>query len=210
MKNSILLASIFGLFIAVVACKKNETKSKTETTEVSNETKSEAAYSLKTAIHDINFIAYKTTAKVAVNGWFKKVDIVSGGEGATIKDAINNTQFSIPVTSIKTNDTSRDYKIRKFFFDVMVGTSAITGKFLIKDSSTGEVNLTMNGETKTVPFTYTISGNVFKMQSTIDINDWNAGSALASLNTVCKDLHTGADGVSKTWSEVALNITSTF
>jgi hypothetical protein len=33
---------------------------------------------------------------------------------------------------------------------------------------------------------------------------------LASLNKVCEALHTGSDGVSKTWSEVTLNITSEF
>ena len=44
----------------------------------------------------------------------------------------------------------------------------------------------------------------------MDVNNWNAGKALASLNEVCKLLHTGADGISKTWSEVTLDITSSF
>ncbi|PIX14178.1 MAG: hypothetical protein COZ74_03760, partial [Flavobacteriaceae bacterium CG_4_8_14_3_um_filter_31_8] len=68
----------------------------------------------------------------------------------------------------------------------------------------------MNGEVQNVPFTYTILDKTFNMQATIDVNKWNASAALASLNKVCEDLHKGADGVSVTWSEVALNITSTF
>jgi hypothetical protein len=48
------------------------------------------------------------------------------------------------------------------------------------------------------------------MKATMNVNDWNASAALASLNKVCLDLHRGADGVSKTWSEVTLDITSTF
>jgi hypothetical protein len=68
----------------------------------------------------------------------------------------------------------------------------------------------MNGETKDIPFTYTIVDKIFNMQTTIDVNNWNASAALASLNKVCEDLHKGSDGVSVTWSEVALNITSTF
>ena len=48
------------------------------------------------------------------------------------------------------------------------------------------------------------------MKATMDITKWNAVEALNSLNIACKDLHKGADGVSKTWSEVALNIKSTF
>ena len=33
---------------------------------------------------------------------------------------------------------------------------------------------------------------------------WDALEALASLNEACKVLHTGADGVSKTWEDVAI------
>ena len=32
----------------------------------------------------------------------------------------------------------------------------------------------------------------------------NALDALASLNKACYDLHTGSDGVSKTWEDVAI------
>ncbi|MFT5582308.1 MAG: hypothetical protein ACI9G9_001573 [Psychromonas sp.] len=31
---------------------------------------------------------------------------------------------------------------------------------------------------------------------------------MAALNTICKDLHTGDDGVSKLWSEVDLNFST--
>ena len=48
------------------------------------------------------------------------------------------------------------------------------------------------------------------MKATMNVTNWNASDALSSLNKVCIDLHRGADGVSKTWSEVGLNITSTF
>jgi hypothetical protein len=68
----------------------------------------------------------------------------------------------------------------------------------------------MNGITQKVPFTYTIIGKSFNMKATMNVTNWNASDALSSLNKVCIDLHRGADGVSKTWSEVGLNITSTF
>ena len=41
-------------------------------------------------------------------------------------------------------------------------------------------------------------------------SNWNAKSSLDSLNLICKELHKGLDGISKTWSEVAINISSTF
>ena len=169
-----------------------------------------AAFVVENAKNDINFTAYKTTEKVAVGGKFTRVDVISGGEGASVKEAIHNTEFSIPVTTLATKDSSRDYKIRKFFFGVMENTDLLKGKLLINDETTGTAKITMNGETKDVPFTYTIKDKIFNMKATIDVNDWNASAALAKLNEVCKLLHTGADGVSKTWSEVALDITSSF
>ena len=169
-----------------------------------------APFALKYAKNDIHFTAYKTSEKIPVGGQFSEIEIVSGGTGNSVKEAINNTEFSIPVSSILTKDSSRDYKIKKFFFGVMSNTDLLSGKLLISDGSNGIAKITMNGETKHVPFTYTIVDKIFNMQATIDVNNWNASAALASLNKVCEDLHKGSDGVSVTWSEVALNITSTF
>ena len=40
----------------------------------------------------------------------------------------------------------------------------------------------------------------------MDLKNWNAIDALNALNKVCFDLHKGADGVSKTWEDVAIEI----
>ena len=61
--------------------------------------KATAAFSVANAKNDIKFFAYKTTEKVGVAGWFKKVNVTSGGEGNSVKEAINNTEFSIPRSS---------------------------------------------------------------------------------------------------------------
>jgi len=208
MKRIKILSILFIVAVSMYSCKSDK---KTDTTqEAPIVAKKTAPFSLEKAKNEINFVAYKTTDKVPVGGQFKKVNIVAGGEGNSIKEAINNTQFSIPVSSIFTKDTSRDYKIKKFFFGIMDHTKLLSGKLILTDDANGIAEIKMNGITEKVSFTYTIVGTVFNMEATMDITKWNASAALASLNTVCKDLHKGADGVSKTWSEVALNITSTF
>lgn len=211
MKKVFTVAVLVVLALNFSACKseKKPDYSKETTNEVVKK-KSTAPFAVKNAKNEINFTAYKTTDKVPVGGQFKKVDVISGGEGNSVKEAIHNTEFSIPVSSIFTKDTSRDYKIKKFFFGVMDKTKLLSGKLVIENDSIGYTNLKMNGITKKVPFSYTIEGRIFSMEATMDVNNWNALEALNSLNTVCKDLHKGADGVSKTWSEVALNITSKF
>ncbi len=193
---------------ALVSCKSEAKKETQEKKEVQVEKK--AAFSLSEADNQINWTAYKTTEKAPVKGQFKKVNITAGGEGDTAKEAINNVEFSIPISSIFTKDTSRDFKIKKFFFGIMDKTELLSGKLILENDSLGYANLTMNGVTNKLPFKYTIKGKVFNFSGEMKISDWGADKALASLNEACKDLHKGADGVSKTWDDVAINITSVF
>lgn len=172
--------------------------------------KSDAAFVLKDATNSIQWTAYKTTEKVPVKGKFTKVSITAGGEGNSVKEAINNAEFSIPISSIFTSDSSRDYKIRKFFFGVMENTKLLSGQLVIENDSLGYANITMNGITNKLPFNYTIEGKAFSMQTKMDVLNWNAQNSIDSLNAICRDLHKGLDGVSKTWAEVAIDITSTF
>lgn len=208
MKKIIYSLLVVFTINTVVSCK-SETKKETS---VKEEVKVEkkVAFSLQEADNQINWTAYKTTDKAPVNGQFKKVNITLGGEGNTAKEAINNTEFSIPVSSVFTKDTSRDFKIKKFFFGIMDKTELLSGKLVLENDSLGYANLTMNGVTNKLPFKYTINGKVFSLSGNMKITDWKADKALASLNEACKDLHKGADGVSKTWDDVAINITSTF
>jgi hypothetical protein len=192
------------------ACKSDVKKeeSKTDGVEITN--KSDLSFSVARAKNEINFTAYKTSEKVPVGGQFNEVNVLSGGEGNSVKEAINNTEFSIPVSSIFTKDTSRDLKVKTYFFGMMADTELLSGKLMITDDVNGIAEIKMNGVTQNVPFTYTIVEKTFNMKATMDVNNWNASAALESLNKVCFDLHKGTDGVSKTWSDVALNITTTF
>ena len=204
---------IYSLFVLVTintlfSCKSEEKKEIIVKKEAKTAVK--PAFALQDADNKINWTAYKTTEKIPVNGQFQKVTITTNGEGNTIKEAIHNTEFSIPVSSIFTKNSGRDFKIKKFFFGVMDNTKLLSGKLIIENDSIGYADITMNGLTKKLPFTYGVNGKVFNLKGSLKITDWNASKALASLNEVCKDLHKGTDGVSKTWDEVAINITSTF
>ncbi|MEO9570450.1 MAG: YceI family protein [Polaribacter sp.] len=207
MKKVIILILVVAFNFSSCKTEKKPDYSKENTEDVKRIV---SAFSVEKAKNEINFTAYKTTDKIPVGGQFKKVNIISGGEGNTIREAINNTEFSIPVKSIFTKDTSRDFKIKKYFFGVMSDTKLLSGKLIIENDSIGYTNIKMNSVTEKVPFNYTIQGNVFSMNATMDISNWDAIKALNSLNLICKDLHKGADGVSKTWREVALNIKTTF
>jgi len=74
------------------------------------------SHSLKKSDNKINFTAYKTTEKVPVKGMFKTLKVTKGGEGNSIKEALNGVEFRIPIGSIETNDSGRNVKIQNFFF----------------------------------------------------------------------------------------------
>lgn len=201
-KLSTLALALFVAF-QLTSCgsdKKEEKKDK----------KSDAAYVLSDAKSKVEWTAYKFTEKTPVKGQFRKVNITAGGEGNTIKEAINNAEFSIPISSVFTLNTDRDYKIQKFFFGIMKDPELLSGKLMIENDSVGHAHLTMNGVTSKLPFKYAIDGKTFSMSTTMDVVNWNAQASIDSLNAICKDLHKGLDGISKLWSEVAIDINTTF
>lgn len=199
-KISILLLAI--TLSAFVSCK--EEKKETTTTE---DVKTTKQFVVKPEATSVKWTAYKTTDKVGVNGEFTTVKF-DNKSGATLEEALNNLSFSIPVSSLFTNDATntRDAKIKNSFFGSMIDTDLISGTLKYKDSKY-VASLTMNGVTHDLPLEVGIEDERrVTLKGTMDLNNWNAIEALNALNKVCFDLHKGADGVSKTWEDVAIQI----
>lgn len=193
MKKIALLLLTITLTFGIQSCKKKE------------QTK-ETAYTIDANKTDINWTAFKTTDKVPVKGKFTKLTIEAPHKGSTIKEALNNTTFSIPVSSIFSNNPDRDNKLKTLFFGVMKNTSLLSGTLMITDDMSGYVDFTMNGVTEKLPFAYTITDKVASIKTIMNTDSWQAQAALNSLNEACFALHKGSDGVSKTWSDVAIDI----
>ncbi len=101
MKDIIKFAFSLILVFQFTACN-SEKKETLKTTKV--EKKSTAAFVLNDANNSVEWTAYKTTEKVPVKGKFTKVEVISGGEGNSVKEAIHNAEFSIPISSIFTSN----------------------------------------------------------------------------------------------------------
>lgn len=199
-KISILLLAI--TLSVFVSCK--EEKKETTTTE---DVKTTKQFVVKPEATSVKWTAYKTTDKVGVNGEFTTVKF-DNKSGATPEEALNNLSFSIPISSLFTNDATntRDAKIKNSFFGSMIDTDLISGTLKYKDSKY-VASLTMNGVTHDLPLEVGIEDERrVTLKGTMDLNNWNAIEALNALNKVCFDLHKGADGVSKTWEDVAIQI----
>lgn len=203
MKPFKILAIILS-FTCILACK-NEKKDTDTTSETPTENVEQ--YVVKPEGTSVKWTAYKTTEKKAVGGEFATLKF-NNKSGVTPQEALNNLEFSIPVSSLMTKDVGRDAKIKASFFGAMLDTDLITGKIKYFNNKCS-AELTMNGVTTDLPLDVTITDERrVKMTGVINLKDWNALDALASLNKVCFDLHKGSDGVSKTWEDVAVEIST--
>ncbi|EIA07947.1 YceI family protein [Flavobacterium frigoris] len=204
MKNLKLIALGMILFTAV-GCK--DSKKSTEDKTAESQT-TEGTYTVINDSTKVSFTAYKTTDKAAVGGIFKEITLTDTEEGKTAFEALNGTKFSIPVSSLFTNDATgtRDPKILKFFFGVMKNTELISGEFKVVGENTCSIDVTLNGKTANIPLQVTNNSDTsLSFDGVMNLENWDGLAAVASINKACEALHTGADGVSKTWSEVAVH-----
>ena len=197
MKKIINFSLIVILSMTIFSCAKEKKHQEKPLTE--------ASYSIDAEKSSVQWIGYKTTDKVAVKGTFKEINILEMNSGKTAAASLEGLEFEIPVSSIYSKDTIRDGKLKRLFFGVMENTLNLKGKFSVKDESNGNIALSMNGLTKDLPFTYDMSKDTIMINATMDLNIWETQNALASIHEACLELHTGADGVSKTWDEVGLS-----
>ncbi|WP_196886711.1 YceI family protein [Aureivirga sp. CE67] len=203
MKKRILIGCLFAATLtSFVACK-NEVTKKVEGE--NTEQREESNVQLDPSKTKITWTAYKTTEKKPVSGTFKEITISNNNKATNVREALNGAHFSIPVSSIYSKDSIRDSKLQKFFFNVMENTELLSGDITVENDSMGYIALKMNGMSEKLPFHYVAENkDNAELHATLDLNKWNAQAAVEALNKACFDLHKGADGVSKTWSEVTI------
>ena len=197
MKKFALIA--FAISIFAVSCKKEE---KVETP--AEETVVETGLKIISDSTKVNWTAYKTTDKVAVGGSFTEIELKDTKQGETPQQVLEGARFSIPVSSLFTNNPERDAKLKEFFFMIMKDPDFLAGEIHSKEGNT-TLLLTLNGITKEVAVETSFENNKFTVTGTLNLEDFGAQDALASINKACFDLHKGPDGVSKTWSEVGIS-----
>jgi len=196
MKKIILYSTVI-LMLMAISCKDKKTEPL--------QNKFDLNYSIDLENTVLNWTAYKTTDKIPVKGVFEEVKIKNDRASASVIGILDGLEFEIPVSSIYSKDSIRDWKLKEYFFGVMKNTLKLTGKFHAEENGKGKISLTMNGLTNDLPFTYEVKGDEIEVNATMDLDTWQAQYAIESLNVVCYDKHKAADGISKTWSEVTIN-----
>lgn len=165
------------------------------------------AFKIQNASTTIEWTAFKTTSKIPVYGSFENVEITTDSEGSTIKEAIQDTAFSLPIADLLAE--GKEYNVINYFFGAMSNPNTITGNIHL-DETTGYINLTMGGVTGKLDFDYTIVDQKFSLNATMNLDEWETSSAIESLHAVCNFMHAGSDGVLKLWNEIPIEASIDF
>ncbi len=159
---------------------------------------------------DVTWKAYKTLAKIGVGGKFTSVEYTPASlEGKNFKELFIGSKVKIDKFKISTGNEGRDETLVKMFFDKLKG-DYIEAKIVdIKATTKHEkgkprkgvvkVEISMNGKRVVVPMNYIYDRGDFRAKGTIDLFDFSAFKALASINKACFNLHEG-----KTWNDVEI------
>jgi hypothetical protein len=164
-------------------------------------------YSYQHDSTSVKWTAYKFTEKVGVSGSFDEMEVTGTlAEEMTLVNVFGSAGFNIPVSSTNSLVPDRDMKIKEHFFGTMNATDSISGRVVSITEEGAQVEITMNDQTRSVDMDVIINGSELKLESVIQLSDWDALASVDALNKICHDLHIGADGVSKLWPEVKLEI----
>ena len=210
MKKLILPFAVFAAF-TITSCGGEKTTTE-EHSEATTEDICFYAYD-EVAGAQVHWTAFKTSEKKPVGGQFNQVNVTVGEKSTKITDVLKTIKFNIPTASTNSANEDRDAKLINSFFGAMDATDLIIGQAKNaegdNESGTCTFYLTLNNVEKEVILNYTVEDAALKLTGEIDLVDFSAESAIESLNKVCELLHTGEDGVSKTWSVVELSIETT-
>ena len=161
---------------------------------------------------NVTWKAYKTFSKLGVGGQFTNVNYSPiAKEGKNFEELLVDSNVSIDVMKIDTKNPARDETLVENFFgklegDTITGTvTAVKANKREKGKAytgTLDINMTMNEKSMMVPMTYHFDKEEFKAKGVIDLFDFSASEALASINKSCFALHNG-----KTWNDVSIGFT---
>jgi len=199
-----LISLFFGLF-AIASCNSSESKKTIQTEgKIQSSVNEKNMYSVDGEIV-IKWTAYKFTEKAKVSGSLDSVELFLKNESGSITSLLTGASMKIYTASVNSNNEARDLKLVNYFFKPFQ-TEVIKGKILSVSEDSGNLEILMNKVSQKVDYTYNLEADTLHLSALVELSKWNADEALDKLNEVCFDLHKGADGISKLWPDITVDI----
>ena len=162
----------------------------------------------------LEWTAFKFTEKAPVKGSFNSMKLKGPTQAESLADLVQGLSLDIDGASIESGNPGRNVTVKQFFFEKFVPAFVIKAAVekVEGDETQGKlhIQLTLNSTTKILPFEYTVKDGALEANATMQMMDFGLKAAFDSIHTTCKTLHTGKDGVAKTWDVVDLKVTGKF
>jgi polyisoprenoid-binding protein YceI len=154
----------------------------------------------------ITWTAFKFTNKTGVPGTFKDISHFSSSKATSNENVLTSLGFRGNLMSVDTANPARDETLTSQFFSKL-SSQELSGHVVSLVGEQAVLRLSLNKTTKDVPFTVKVSekGEIVATGS-IDMLDFGMKEAHDSIHKACELLHTGEDKVSKTWTDVAIEV----
>lgn len=168
-------------------------------------------YVMDSAQTNFEWTAYKFTEKAPVTGTFNKVEW-NAKKKKSLRQVIVSMSATFDTSSVETGNPARNKTIADGFFGKTKAPHQIKAqvkKLLGDDHGEAIVRIEFNGVKKDLKMKYAVRrGGIVEMSGTATMSDFALGGAFKSLSELCKTLHTGKDGASKTWDDFGLKLTT--
>jgi hypothetical protein len=150
--------------------------------------------------------AFKFTNKTGVPGTFKDITHFSSRTATTNETVLTSLGFRGSLLSVDTANPARDATLKEHFFSKLASTD-LSGHIVSLLEDKAVLRLSLNKVTKDVPFTVKVSdkGEIVATGA-IDMLEFGMKDAHESIHKACELLHTGEDKISKTWTDVEIEI----
>lgn len=193
--------------LVMMACGNN---APADNKEIQNESQPKnCEYTLNASEATVLWEAYKLTEKIGVGGEFDSLSFTSDKVATSVEKLLVGQTITIYTGSVNSKDVVRDAKLVEFFFQKMSSSDIITAtiKSADGDNENGSAiaDITLNGVTGEAKLFYSIKDSELRLAGEINVNNWQGADALASLNEVCNEKHTGPDGNSVLWPDVKVD-----
>lgn len=190
-----LAVAMLGLLFT--ACQSDAAKTETK----------QCMYSYDKGQSTLEWTAYKFTNNTPVKGTFTEINISTLSEAASVEELVGSIGFVIPIRSLETQDELKNNNIITGFFQTM-NMEVLKGQVVSVKGDQLTFNVELNGIKEMVSGSYEMNGDVFSFHGKMNLNLFNAGSAIAALNTKCGDNHKGEDGVVTVSDTVDIHFTT--
>lgn len=165
-------------------------------------------YSLVDGSEKVTWTGFKFTEKTGVSGTFDKLK-VSHETSDSLEDLLKSISFEIDTKSINSGNPARDATLQKTVFGFLSIPETIKGSVKAATDSSIDVKMTMNKEMNAA-FDYTAKEGSITAVGDIDMTQNGLVKSFNAVKEACKILHTGADGVSKTWADVNIKLEANY